>query len=64
MEYLRGLLLVHLWVLGRLKQMSFDLGLLAVICMYVNLSMRVQLFVRERGRERDLYFDLVLGLGI
>ena len=31
--------------------MSFDLGLLAVICMYVNLSMRVQLFVRERERE-------------
>ena len=44
--------------------MGFDLGLSAMICTYVNLSMCVQLFLK-RERERDLYFDLVLwGLGI
>ena len=42
--------------------MAFRLGLLVLICMYVNLSMCVQLFLK-RGRERDLYFDLVLGAG-
>ena len=41
MEYLRGRLLVHLWVLGRLKQMGFDLVLLAVICLYVCKSKHV-----------------------
>ena len=56
-----GWLLIHLWVLGRLKQMSFDLGLLAVICMYVNLSMRVQLFVREREREGFVFW---FGFGV
>ena len=45
--------LIYLWVLGRPKKMGFDLGLSAVICMYVNLSMCVQLFLkRERERER------------
>ena len=41
--------------------MSFDLGLLAVICMYVNLSMHVQLFVREREREGFVFW---FGFGV
>ena len=45
--------LIYLWVLGRLKKMGFDLGLSTVICMYVNLSMCVQLFLK-REREREI----------
>ena len=39
--------LIYLWVLGRPKKMGFDLDLSAVICMYVNLSMCVQLFLKR-----------------
>ena len=46
--------LIYLWVLGRPKKMGFDLGLSAVICMYVNLSMCVQLFLK-REREREIW---------
>ena len=45
--------LIYLWVLGRPKNMGFDLGLSAVICMYVNLSMCAVIF---EERERDLGF--------
>ena len=42
--------LIYLWVLGRPKKMGFDLGLSAVICMHVNLSMCAVIF-EERERE-------------